>query len=218
MNRVSISVDVPDITEGVHFCTSAFGFSKSSQPMPGVVVLRAGSVKVCLLERRAGSKPSAHTGETRRYERHWTPVHRDIQVANLNNALASALVFESSEHGAAAFCSDPFGHGFGLFETARQVHSPGERRTSQVASGAPRARKASACAAYSGRPRPPVARVQGPWRPVWRFVARWRQLAAVGDVGVLYRIPLIPPEGLPRCLECRRNFPVARVLLLTGAS
>ena len=127
MNRVSISIDVPSITEGIRFYTSAFGFSKSSQPMPGVVVLRSGNAEICLLEKRAGSKPSTHTEDTRRYERHWTPVHLGIHVENLKSALESALaagasdeqIFENSEHGSAAFCSDPFGHGFCLIEKAR---------------------------------------------------------------------------------------------------
>jgi predicted enzyme related to lactoylglutathione lyase len=127
MNRVSISIDVPDIDEGLRFCTSAFGFSKASHPVPGVVVLNAGAAEICLLEKRAGSKPSTHTDDIRRYERHWTPVHLDVHVENLRSALATALaagarqeqIFESSEHGSAAFCSDPFGHGFCLIEKAR---------------------------------------------------------------------------------------------------
>jgi predicted enzyme related to lactoylglutathione lyase len=63
----------------------------------------------------------------RHYERHWTPVHLDIHVDNLATALERAIkagakkeqVFESPEHGSAAFCSDPFGHGFCLLEKRR---------------------------------------------------------------------------------------------------
>jgi predicted enzyme related to lactoylglutathione lyase len=127
MNRVSISIDVPDIAEGVRFYTSAFGFSKASAPVPGVVVLSAGNAEICLLEKRAGSKPSTYSEDNRRYQRHWTPVHLDIHVENLKAALATALaagagqeqIFENAEHGSAAFCSDPFGHGFCLIEKAR---------------------------------------------------------------------------------------------------
>lgn len=127
MISVSISVDVPSLAEGVRFYASAFGFSNSSEPLPGVVVLRAGNAEICLLERRAGSKASSYTRETRHYERHWTPVHLDIHVDDLKAALAKALgagatqeqVFENPDHGSVAFCSDPFGHGFCLIERKR---------------------------------------------------------------------------------------------------
>ena len=127
MPSVSVGVDVPDLTEAVRFYASAFGFSKSSQPVPGVVVLRAGNVDLCLLEKRAGSRASSCTEETRHYERHWTPVHLDVHVEDLQGALARAIeagatpeqVFEKPEHGSVAFCSDPFGHGFCLIEKKR---------------------------------------------------------------------------------------------------
>src|ERR1700704_3830909 len=56
MISVSISIDVPDLVEAVQFYTSAFGFSKSAEPIPGVVVLRAGNTEICLLEKSPGSK------------------------------------------------------------------------------------------------------------------------------------------------------------------
>lgn len=127
MNSVSVSVDVPDLAEGIRFYASAFGFSKASEPVPGVVVLRAGDSEICLLERRAGSRANSGTAETRHYERHWTPVHLDIHVDDLEGALEKVLaaggtreqVFKNPEHGSVAFCSDPFGHGFCLIERKR---------------------------------------------------------------------------------------------------
>src|SRR5579872_4553053 len=125
MHRVSISIDVPNLSEAIGFYTSAFGFSQSSKPVPGVAVLKAGNAEICLLEKRGGSKPSSDTHELRRYERHWTPVHLDFHVDDLKSALAKALaagahqeqLFENPEHGSAAFCSDPFGHGFCIIES-----------------------------------------------------------------------------------------------------
>ena len=124
MTSVSISIDVPNMMDGVRFYTSAFGFTKVAEPVPDVVVLRAGNTEICLLEKRAGSTPSSGTRETRRYERHWTPVHLDVHVDDLKAALARALdagatqeqLFENPEHGSVAFCGDPFGHGFCLIE------------------------------------------------------------------------------------------------------
>jgi len=84
----------------------------------------AGNTKLSLLEKRTGTRASTHTEETRRYERHWIPVHLDIHVDDLEAALVRALdagakkeqVFENAKHGSAAFCSDPFGHGFCLVQ------------------------------------------------------------------------------------------------------
>jgi predicted enzyme related to lactoylglutathione lyase len=127
MTSISISIDVPNLADGIRFYATAFGFSKSSEPVPGVAVLDAGNAKVCLLEKRVGSQPSFYTRETRHYERHWTPVHLDIHVEDLKSAVAKALeagatqeqLFENPKHGSAAFCSDPFGHGFCLIESKR---------------------------------------------------------------------------------------------------
>lgn len=128
MISVSISIDVPRLADGVRFYDAAFGFSKVSEPLPGMAVLRAGDTEICLLEKAAGSVPSKHTQEVRRYQRHWTPVHLDLHVDDLESALAQALeagatqeqVFDKPGYPAVAFCSDPFGHGFCLIERRRR--------------------------------------------------------------------------------------------------
>lgn len=124
MPSISVSIDVPSLAEGIRFYSEAFGCTRLVEPYPGVVVMKLGNSTFCLLEKRAGSKPSPKTEDVRRYERHWTPVHLDIHVENLTEARARAVkagaveeqVFENPEHGSAAFCSDPFGHGFCLIE------------------------------------------------------------------------------------------------------
>jgi predicted enzyme related to lactoylglutathione lyase len=126
MATVSLGIDVPSLEKGVVFYSEAFGFSKVAEPYPGVTVLRAGEMSICLLEKPPGSKPSPNTGDTRRYERHWTPVHLDFHVENLAEAIdravaAGAIVeqkFDNPNHGSAAFCCDPFGHGFCLIQRA----------------------------------------------------------------------------------------------------
>jgi uncharacterized glyoxalase superfamily protein PhnB len=112
------------MAKGVRFYTEAFGFSKLSEPYPGVTVLSSGAVTITLLEKREQTKPSPATRDVRHYDRHWTPVHLDIHVDDLPAALDRALkagatkeqFFEHAEHGSAAFCADPFGHGFCLLE------------------------------------------------------------------------------------------------------
>ena len=128
MISMSVSVDVPNLAEGVLFYSEAFGFAKTSEPIPGVAVLRAGAAEICLLEKEAGSVPALGAQETRRYERHWTPVHMDFHVDELKSALTRAgsagakqeQLFENPGYPSVAFCSDPFGNGFCLIERRKK--------------------------------------------------------------------------------------------------
>ena len=124
MFDLEICIDVPDMARGVRFYEDAFGFSKASEPYPGVAVLKAGDMAITLLAKSEGSKPSPHAQDVRRYHRHWTPVHLDFHVDDLKAALdrvvkAGAVreqLFENPEHGSIAFCADPFGNGFCLLQ------------------------------------------------------------------------------------------------------
>jgi predicted enzyme related to lactoylglutathione lyase len=88
------------------------------------VELLGGSSPVYLLVKPAGSQAVATTGAVRDYRRHWTPVHLDIAVADLEAALAEAVaagaVLEDGPRshgwGRIALLADPFGHGFCLIQ------------------------------------------------------------------------------------------------------
>ena len=66
--------------------------------------------------------------DTRRYERHWTPVHLDFHVHDFDEALARILrengmienEFRTEGPMPAAFCSDPFGNGFCVIGETRR--------------------------------------------------------------------------------------------------
>jgi predicted enzyme related to lactoylglutathione lyase len=124
MIGLEVCVDVPDLEQGVRFFADAFGFSKVSEPYPGVAVLKAGDLAITLLAKGEGSQPSPNTSDQRRYARHWTPVHLDFHVDDLKAALERAVtagataeqVFDEPGHGSIAFCADPFGHGFCLLQ------------------------------------------------------------------------------------------------------
>jgi predicted enzyme related to lactoylglutathione lyase len=124
MVKVSISIDVPNLPEAIRFYTASFGFEKRFEPVPGVVVMRAGELDICLLEKHEGSIPAEGSHDRRRYSRHWTPVHMDVHVQDFDATLARVLgagarqerLIENAEHGSVVFCSDPFGHGFCLIE------------------------------------------------------------------------------------------------------
>ncbi|MBV9331624.1 MAG: glyoxalase [Alphaproteobacteria bacterium] len=125
ITEISLGIDVPRLADGIRFYSEAFGFELRAEPVPSVAVMRAGPLTLCLLEKSTGTRPSPFGLGLRHYERHWTPVHLDIHVTNLQAAIARALeagarkeqVFENAEHGSAAFMSDPFGNGFCLLES-----------------------------------------------------------------------------------------------------
>lgn len=125
MIGIEICIDVPDLMRGIRFYADAFGFTKASEPYPGVAVLEAGGTSITLLEKSEQSKPSSSTRDVRHYDRHWTPVHLDFHVDDLKVALDRAIragavkeqSFEDPAHGSIAFCADPFGNGFCLLES-----------------------------------------------------------------------------------------------------
>lgn len=117
--KVTVSIDVPSIEEGLRFFGDAFGFVESARPHPGYARLTAGDATIGLLAKPAGSSPAPGSNDVRKYERHWTPVHLDFRVADFDATLARAKeagakceqVHRMAGYPPVAFCSDPFGHG-----------------------------------------------------------------------------------------------------------
>jgi len=118
--KVTVSIDVPSIEEGLKFFGDVFGFIETARPHPGYAVLSAGESTLGLVAKPAGSRPAKGSDDVRRYERHWTPVHIDFRVDDFEATLAKALgagakaeqVHRVPGYPPVAFCSDPFGHGF----------------------------------------------------------------------------------------------------------
>ena len=118
--KVTVSVDVPNLDDGVKFFGAAFGFVEFARPHPGYAMINNGDAIIGLLAKPAGSKPAEGSTDIRKYERHWTPVHIDIRTEDFEGVLKKALeagakskqVHRVSGFPPVAFCSDPFGHGF----------------------------------------------------------------------------------------------------------
>jgi predicted enzyme related to lactoylglutathione lyase len=118
--KYSVSIDVPKLEEGLRFYRDALGLTEIARPIPTYVVLKCGNSEIGIMEKPSGSKPAKGSDETRRYERHWTPVHIDFQVDDYEAVLARVLKaggmceqkFEMAGRPSIAFCSDPFGNGF----------------------------------------------------------------------------------------------------------
>jgi predicted enzyme related to lactoylglutathione lyase len=118
--KYSVTIDVPNMDEGLKFYRDALGLTEVARPFPTYVVLQCGTAKIGLMEKVAGSKPAKGSDDVRRYGRHWTPIHIDFDVDDYEVTLARVLnsgaiceqKFEGGDHPPIAFCSDPFGHGF----------------------------------------------------------------------------------------------------------
>jgi predicted enzyme related to lactoylglutathione lyase len=119
MARVSVCIDVSDLTVATAFYCEALGGSLD-KTQASHNTLSVGSTTLQLLLKEAGSDATG-TGCTRTYERHWTPVHLDFDVEDIDVAMADVKrlggtveELRRGDWGAAAFCADPFGNGFCL--------------------------------------------------------------------------------------------------------
>ncbi len=118
-----VNLDVPDITAAEAFYTQAFGLRSGRRLGPGALELLGGPTPLYLLQNDAGSA-ATDDGDVRDYERHWTPVHLDWVVADIDAALARAVAAGATLErpvrerlwGKIAVLSDPFGHGFCLIQ------------------------------------------------------------------------------------------------------
>jgi catechol 2,3-dioxygenase-like lactoylglutathione lyase family enzyme len=118
--KYSVTIDVPQLDEGLRFYRDALGLTEVARPIPTYAILKYGDARIGLMEKSAGTKPAKGADDVRRYERHWTPVHIDFHVDDFETALANAVSagakceqkFEGGARPPVAFCSDPFGHGF----------------------------------------------------------------------------------------------------------
>jgi predicted enzyme related to lactoylglutathione lyase len=117
-----VNIDVPDLARAIAFYGEAFGLIVTRRFGAGGAELSGWPVRVYLLEKPAGSIGAGT--EPRRYERHWTPVHLDVVVEDVEAALAKALAAGARAEtdirvgawGKIVVLSDPFGHGICLIE------------------------------------------------------------------------------------------------------
>ncbi|HSS39645.1 MAG TPA: VOC family protein [Polyangia bacterium] len=124
MAKLFVNIDVPEIERGVAFYTSAFGLRVGRRFGPTVVELAGAPVPIYLLEKPATTAPFAGAVTARDYARHWTPVHFDYAVEELDPALARAVAAGAQAEseiltypwGRIVYLADPFGHGFCLLQ------------------------------------------------------------------------------------------------------
>lgn len=116
-----VNVDVEDLAAAICFYERALGLSLRRKLFGGTVAeMASGSSLLYLLENAAGSSSNRTTSQLRDYRRHWTPVHLDFVVAEIDAAVERAINAGATLEGGVqqfawgklANMSDPFGNGF----------------------------------------------------------------------------------------------------------
>jgi lactoylglutathione lyase len=114
-----VNIDVDDLSKAVAFYRQAVGLETGRRFGSFAVEMLGASSPVYLLLKPEGTAPSPGTGELRRYQRHWTPVHLDIVVPDVDAAVTRAIAagatiegeIQTHAWGRLAQIADPFGHG-----------------------------------------------------------------------------------------------------------
>jgi len=124
MIEVHAYIDVADLERGIAFYCEGLGLSLKRRLSPSWVELEGANLPVFLLGNRA---PAAELGSIqiqRSFARHWTPVHLDFIVPELEAAVARLTglgatldrPIQHADYGRMANLADPFGNGFDLIE------------------------------------------------------------------------------------------------------
>ena len=120
--QLLVNIDVPDLAEAERFYTAAFGLRPARRfGGDGLEMLGAG-VPVYLLHKLAGTQAAGD--DVRNYARHWSPVHCDVAVEDIDAALERALLagarqegeLRTANWGRIVQLADPFGHGWCLIQ------------------------------------------------------------------------------------------------------
>ena len=122
--NVLANIDVDDLGQAVEFYCSALELEIGRTFGSHAVELTGGSSAIYLLRKDPGSVSAPTTSQRRDYSRHWTPVHLDFVVSDIDLAVAQAEAagarlegkVGSYDWGRIANMADPFGHGFCLIE------------------------------------------------------------------------------------------------------
>ena len=120
--KLLINIDVPELAPAVAFYLAAFGLHIGRRFGDDAVELLGADAPIYLLHKAADTV--AADDARRDYARHWTPMHCDVVVDDLDAALARAIADGALQEGATretvwgriVQLADPFGHGWCLLQ------------------------------------------------------------------------------------------------------
>ncbi|GAB3351680.1 VOC family protein [Lysobacter tyrosinilyticus] len=120
--KLLLNIDVPEVATAEAFYTAAFGLHPGRRFGSDALELLGLEAPLYLL-----AKPEDSIGagdSSRSYARHWTPVHCDLAVDDLDATLARAIAAGAVQEGPTRDArwgrivqiADPYGHGWCLIE------------------------------------------------------------------------------------------------------
>lgn len=120
--KLLLNIDVADLAAAERFYTHAFGLRPGRHFGEDALELLGAQIPIYLLHKHAGSIGAG--ASTRDYLRHWTPLHVDVVVDDLDGALIRAVAAGAIQEGAVREAgwgrivqlADPFGHGWCLLQ------------------------------------------------------------------------------------------------------
>ncbi|TKD01407.1 VOC family protein [Polyangium fumosum] len=124
MATLLVNIDVDDLDRAIHFYTGAFDLRIGRRFGGAGVELVGANAAIYLLVKQADRPPFPGSTSPRSYARHWTPVHLDFVVEDLDGALVRAEAAGAVREGDVAahawgrivLLADPFGHGLCLIQ------------------------------------------------------------------------------------------------------
>ena len=122
--ELRICMDVNDLERAIAFYTEGLGLQLGRRFGNDFVELLGTACPIDLLFNAAGTHPVPGSGSPRNYQRHWTPLHLDFVVDDIDAAVARlqqlGAVLEmpvtDKAWGRIAGLADPFGHGLDLLQ------------------------------------------------------------------------------------------------------
>jgi predicted enzyme related to lactoylglutathione lyase len=122
--ELRICIDVADLEAAIAFYRDALGLTLGRRLGDKWAEMLGAPCPIDLLGEDAGTKPSPRVTAVRDYARHWTPVHLDFPVADLEAAVQKAIAagatldegIQRRKWGRIAVLADPFGNGFCLLQ------------------------------------------------------------------------------------------------------
>lgn len=115
-----VNIDVDDLEKAIAFYRSAFELHVGRRFGVLGVEMLGSSAPIYLLVKASGTIAAPKVSQQRHYKRHWTSVHLDFVVDDIEAAVQRAVSagaqiekpVTSHEWGELALMADPFGHGF----------------------------------------------------------------------------------------------------------
>ncbi len=122
--RTLINIDVGDLALAELFYCEAFDLKVGRRFGAQALELLGASVAIYLLRKDEATAAASSTLARRSYQRHWTPVHLDFVVDEIDLAVRKAVSagavledpVQTQRWGRIAHLGDPFGHGFCLIQ------------------------------------------------------------------------------------------------------